>query len=172
MREQADAERVRAFARELGAVAPPGTRIYLTGGATAVLYGWRESTIDIDVRIEPESDEVLRALGPLKEKLQINIELASPSDFLPELPQWRARSGSRFREGNVEVYDYDLYSQALSKIERGFALDLADVRSMIDGGLVEPIRLRELFESIEPELFRFPAVDPGRLREKLSDATA
>ena len=30
--------------------------IYVTGGATAVLEGWRGSTIDVDVRFEPESD--------------------------------------------------------------------------------------------------------------------
>ena len=120
------------------------------------------------MRFEPESDEVLRALGPLKEKLSLNVELASPADFLPELPGWRERSPSRFREGAVEVYDYDLYSQALSKIERGFDLDLADVRSMLASGLVEPKRLLALFEEIEAELFRFPAVDPVRLRARFA----
>lgn len=170
MREPADASRVREFAAELGRVAPAGTKLYLTGGATAVLFGWRKSTVDIDMRFEPESDEVLRALGPLKEKLSLNVELASPADFLPELPGWRERSASRFREGEVEVYD--LYSQALSKIERGFDLDLADVRSMLDSGLVEPKRLLALFEEIEPELFRFPAVDPVRLRARLIEIAA
>ncbi len=31
-------------------------RVYLTGGATAVLMGWRESTIDVDFKLVPESD--------------------------------------------------------------------------------------------------------------------
>jgi hypothetical protein len=35
---------------------------------------------------------------------------------------------------------------------------------MVDAGLVDPRRLLELFEGIEDELFRFPAVDPASLR--------
>ncbi|MGH2955284.1 MAG: DUF6036 family nucleotidyltransferase, partial [Solirubrobacterales bacterium] len=145
MGEAADEARIRGLARALGRVAPRGTRLYLTGGATAVLEGWRPATVDIDVRIEPESDQVLRRLSELKEELNVNVELASPLDFLPELPDWRARSRFRFREGTIEVYDFDLYSQALSKIERGFDLDLSDVEAMLAGGLVERDRLRELF---------------------------
>jgi hypothetical protein len=34
--------------------------------------------------------------------------------------------------------------------------DLDDVRSMVQSGQVEPPRLLELFDAIEPELFRFP----------------
>lgn len=138
--------------------------MYLTGGATAVLEGWRESTADVDVRFEPDSDEALSRIAEIKERLEINIELASPLDFLPELDGWRDRSRFRLRDGNLDVFDFDPYSQALSKLERGFELDLADVGSMVDSGLVEPAKLRELFEGIEAELYRFPAVDPETLR--------
>ena len=41
--------------------------MYLTGGATAVLEGWRPSTVDVDVRFEPESEEPLRLIAELKE---------------------------------------------------------------------------------------------------------
>ncbi len=158
------------MAAELGKVAPEGTRIYLTGGATAVFEGWRTSTVDVDLRVEPDSDEVMRRIATLKDELDLNIELASPADFLPELPGWRERSRSRFRAGTVEIADFDLYSQALSKIERGFDLDLDDVRAMLDSDLVEPDRLRELHAEIEPQLHRFPAVDARALRAKVEAA--
>lgn len=164
MREPVDAERVRRLAVELGRVVPPGTRMYLTGGATAVLEGWRESTIDVDVRFEPDSDAALRRISELKEELEVNIELASPLDFLPALPGWQDRSRFRMREGDLEVFDFDPYSQALSKLERGFELDMEDVRAMVEAELVEPKCLLELFAAIEPELYRFPAVDPQSLR--------
>lgn len=164
MREAADAQRIGRLARALGRVVPAGTRMYLTGGATAVLEGWRKSTVDVDVRFEPDAEAALDRLRDLKEELSINVELASPLDFLPELPEWRQRSTFRFREGNLEVFDFDPYSQALSKLERGFELDVADVRSMVRSGRVEPNRLLELYEAIEPELHRFPAVDPPSLR--------
>jgi len=164
VREAADADRIRRLARELGRVVPAGTRMYLTGGATAVLEGWRESTVDVDVRFEPDSDAALTRIRDLKEELSLNIELASPLDFLPPLEGWRERSRFRFREGNLEVFDFDPYSQALSKLERSFTLDLDDVRSMVSSGQVDPKHLLQLFEAIEPELFRFPAVDPASLR--------
>jgi hypothetical protein len=164
MREPADAERVRRLAAALGRVVPPGTKMYLTGGATAVLEGWRPSTVVIDVRFEPDSDAALRRISELKEELDVNVELASPLDFLPALPGWQDRSRFRFRESNLEAFDFDPYSQALSKLERGFELDRKDVRGMVEAELVKPERLLKLFEEIEPELYRFPAVDPKDLR--------
>lgn len=143
--------------------------MYLTGGATAVLEGWRPSTVDVDVRFEPDSDEALRAISDLKERLQVNVELASPLDFLPPLAGWRERSRFRFRAGNLEVFDFDPYSQALSKLERGFELDLQDVAEMVRTEQVNPMRLLELFGAIEEELFRFPAVDPTRLRRAVEN---
>jgi hypothetical protein len=169
MRPPVDAARIREFAHRLGRVAPGRTRIYLTGGATAVLEGWRASTIDVDVRFEPESDALLRELAALKERLGINVELASPPDFIPELPGWRERSPFVFRDGNVDVHHFDLYSQAMSKIERSFAHDLVDVEQMLAGGLVARERLAELYEAIEPQLYRYPAIDPAAFRRKLAD---
>jgi Nucleotidyltransferase of unknown function (DUF6036) len=164
VRDAADAERIKRLARELGRVVAPGTRMYLTGGATAVLKGWRKSTVDIDVRFEPDSDAALARISEIKEDLSVNVELASPLDFLPPLDGWRDRSHFQFREGNLEVFDFDPYSQTLSKLERGFELDLDDVASMVDSGQVDPDKLLDLFNSVESALFRFPAVDGARLR--------
>lgn len=167
MRPPVDESRLRELARELGRIARQPVRIYLTGGSTAVLEHWRESTVDIDMRFEPDDDELLRALPALKERLQVNVELASPPDFIPELPGWRGRSPLVFQEGRVAIHHFDLYSQALSKIERGFAQDLEDVETMIERKLVEPDRLRALYEQIEPELYRYPAIEPSVFRRKV-----
>lgn len=166
MRQPADEQRVRALARELGAVARRDTKLYLTGGATAVMRGWRASAL-VDIRLEPEADELLLAIAALKDRLDLNVELASPPDFIPELPDWRERSPFLFREGKVDVHDFDPYSQALSKIERGFAQDLEDVEAMFLDGLVDRDRLGELFGEIEPALFRYPAIDARSFRRKV-----
>lgn len=135
-----------------------------------MLEGWRVSTIDVDLRFEPESDELFRAIPAIKERLGVNIELVSPPDFIPELPGWQERSPCVLREGNVAVHHFDFYSQALSKIERGFDSDLADVAAMIERDLVDRARLRALYDAIEPELYRYPAIDPQTFRRKLDDA--
>ncbi|HEY7953079.1 MAG TPA: DUF6036 family nucleotidyltransferase [Solirubrobacteraceae bacterium] len=172
MRPPVDEAKIREMARQLGRVAQVRVRLYLTGGATAVIEGWRGSTVDVDVRLDPEIDELLRELPALKERLGVSIELASPPDFIPELPGWRERSPFLFRERNVEVHHFDLYSQALAKIERDFKLDREDVRVMIERGLVERDRLHTLYEAIEPELYRYPAIEPAAFREAVDAALA
>jgi hypothetical protein len=124
------------------------------------------------MRLEPDLDALLRELPALKNDLGVNIELASPPDFIPELPGWRDRSPFVFSEGNVDIHHFDFYSQALSKIERGFSQDLDDVTQMLRSGLVEPARLRELYEAIEPALYKYPAIDPAAFRRKVSATLA
>ena len=157
---------------ELGGEADQEGRLYFTGGATAVLLGWRQSTIDVDVKMEPEADPLFRALPRIKDKLEINVELAAPDQFIPELPGWKERSSFIGRQGRLSFYHYDFYAQALSKIQRGHAKDLEDVREMIGRGLVDRDELRQRFEQIEPQLYRFPAIDPQRFRRALEEALA
>ena len=164
MREAVSAARVREFMRELGTSGAEG-RIYFTGGACAVLLGWRETTLDVDIKIIPDDGRVLRVVPGLKERLNINVELASPTDFIPELPDWQERSPFITREGALSFHHFDFYSQALAKIERGHRKDRADVRSMIDAGLIVPANVWTLFGRIEPELYRYPAIDPAEFRK-------
>ena len=91
MREAVTEPRLRAFMRAIAAEAREPGRVYFTGGASAVLHGWRESTLDIDISIVPESDRMLRAIPDVKERLHVNVELASPADFVPPLPGWEGR---------------------------------------------------------------------------------
>ncbi len=158
--------------RELGKEADRDVRLYFTGGATAVLHGWRPSTIDVDIKMEPETDRLFRALPRIKDELQINIELAAPDQFIPEVPGWMERSIFIAREGHLSFYHYDLYAQALSKIQRGHAQDLTDVREMIDRSLIDRAELRRRFEQIEPQLYRYPRIDPDAFSEALEQALA
>jgi hypothetical protein len=167
MRELADSTRIERFMSELGRVVQIDSRVYFTGGATAVLQGWRDTTIDVDIKLIPDREEILREIPRLKEELNLNVELAAPSDFIPLPPGWEDRSPLIRREGSVTFHHFDPVAQALSKIERGHAQDLQDVEEMIARGLVDPSDLRSQFEAIEPELYRFPAIDPASFRQAL-----
>lgn len=158
--------------QELGTQLRLPARIYLVGGAVALLNGWRASTIDVDLAIVPDRDEVYRAIATLKNELDINVETAAPSDFIPPLPDWEARSHFLVQHGTASFFVYDLYSQALAKIERGHAQDRIDVGAMITSGMVDTALLQKLFAAIEPQLFRYPAVDPDAFRAALADAIA
>jgi hypothetical protein len=78
MRSLADRERIGRLIQAIGNAAEHRTQIYLLGGTTAVLMGWRSTTVDVDFVMRPEDDAILRALPGIKETLQINIETASP----------------------------------------------------------------------------------------------
>lgn len=172
MRELADADRIRRFLAALGKAADSETVVYLAGGATAVLEGWRGTTIDVDLRIEPESDAILRALAHLKDELAINVELATPADFIPLPSGWEDRSPFVAREGSVTFRHFDAVAQALAKLERGHDRDLADVRAMLERGLVDSATLRAAFDEIEHELHRFPAIDPTAFRRRVEAQVA
>ncbi|MEQ1643587.1 MAG: DUF6036 family nucleotidyltransferase [Pyrinomonadaceae bacterium] len=160
MRDIADQTKITAFMRAFGRLARSETEVFFTGGATAVLEGWRDSTSDIDLKFSPELDELFRGIPAIKEALQLNVELASPPDFIPEVAGWRDRCIYIGREGKVSYYSYDPYSQALSKIERGHEKDLLDVNAMFDRRLIEPAKLLSLFSQMEQNLYRYPAIDP------------
>jgi len=164
MRRVAEPDRIQRFMTALAVKAARPARLYFTGGATAVLLGWRASTIDVDIHIVPDDDRLLRALPELKEELEINVELACPAHFIPELPRWQERSLFIAQEGKLNFYHYDLYAQALAKIERCHALDVTDVEQMFRRGFIEPIQLKSLFEAIVPQLYRYPAIDPPAYR--------
>lgn len=169
MRELADSARIEKFMRELGQAVQVDGRIYLTGGATAVLFGWRETTIDVDIKLIPDRDEILREIPRLKEVLNLNVELAAPSDFIPLPPGWEDRSPLIRKEGKLSFHHFDPVAQALSKVERRHDQDIRDVREMLTTGLVNPAEALIQFEAIEPELYRFPAIDPASFRKAVED---
>lgn len=164
MRPPLDREKLEQFLSSLGRKVRGEGRIYLTGGATALLHGWRPMTIDIDLKADPEPAGLFEALAVLKEELSVNVELAAPDQFIPPLPGWRDRSLFIGRYGRLDFFHYDPYSQALAKLERGHARDMVDVSAMLVSGLVRPDKLLEWFSRIEADLIRYPAIDPASFR--------
>jgi hypothetical protein len=170
MRALADRERIATLMHAIGNAAEHRTRIYLLGGTTAVLMGWRSTTVDVDFVMRPEGDAVLRALPAIKETLQINIETASPLDFIPIPIGWEDRGVFIQRVGHVEFSHFDLVGQALAKVERGHRQDIEDVRAMLDRQVITREAARDYFAQIEPLLYRFPSIDPKTFRAAVDDA--
>lgn len=133
---------------ELARTAPPGEafRVYVVGGGTAVLAGWRTATIDAD--LYADRDEVFRDIQKIKERLQLSIEFARPEHFVPALAGSADRHLFIDRVGDVDFFHYDPYAQLLSKIVRGFRKDLLDAEQFVGSGMVDPLRFRELVQEI------------------------
>jgi hypothetical protein len=131
-----------------------------------LLVGWRDSTVDVDLRLDPEPQGIFQAIAKLKQELNINIELASLQDFLPPIPGWRDRSVFIGKRGQIFFYHYDFTAQAFSKLSRGFDRDIKDVEAMYKQKLLALSDLRNCFEAIVPELIRFPSLNPDILRRR------
>lgn len=167
MRAETDVQKLEAFFQKFGARVTGEGRIYLTGGATAVLHGWRTMTIDVDIKGDPEPPGFFEAIATLKDELDINIELASPDMFIPALPNWQERSLFIGRYGHLEFFHYDPYSQALAKLERGHPRDITDVKALVETGLIDKDLLLGYFLSSEKDLIRYPALNPATFRESV-----
>ncbi len=144
----------------------PG-KVYFTGGATALLFGIRDQTIDIDLKLDPEPPGAFEAIASLKNELDLNVEIASPDDFIPVPPDWQKRSILIEVIGKVSFYHFDLYAQALSKIERGHERDLADVKAMIEKKMVDPQEIQKQFAAIQSGIIRYPAIDAQAFAQKV-----
>ena len=153
----------------LGERVSSASRIYFTGGATAVLYGWRAMTIDIDLKPDPEPVGLFEAIASLKDELDVNVELACPDDFIPPVPGWRERSLFIARHGQIDFFHYDPYGQALSKLQRRHDRDLIDIKFLLERDLIRADKLREMFLLIEPGLIRYPAIDPASFRKAVNE---
>ena len=169
MRANVDAQKLKRLMQILGKEAQGSGCIYFTGGASALLVGWRNSTVDVDLRLDPEPPGIFQAIAKLKQELNINIELASPQDFLPPLPGWRDRSVFIGKQGQISFYHYDFTAQALSKLSRGFDRDIKDIEAMYEHELFSLSELLDCFEAIVPELIRFPSLNSDMLRSRVEN---
>lgn len=168
MRRPATRDRIRALLAALADAADGPTDVYLVGGTTAVVHGWRDTTGDVDLVLRPESDRLIRAIATLKDALDINVELAAPHEFIPVAEGWEDRSPMVERIGPLTVRHYDLVAQALAKLERSHTRDVADVRAMLARGLITPARVWQAFDAIAPRLYRYTALDEASFRASVA----
>jgi hypothetical protein len=61
MRSNVDPQKIEQLMKALGREARGSGCIYFTGGASALLIGWRSSTVDIDIRLDPEPPGIFQA---------------------------------------------------------------------------------------------------------------
>lgn len=152
-RPPVDAARIQAFLTALGGRFEGRGRVFLVGGTCLVYEGFRAQTLDIDMTYELQAGEhgsFVRTVQRLKHELQVNVEEVSPAEFIP-LPSGadeRARYVGRF--GGLDVYHFDPYSTALSKIERGREGDFADALTLLHHGWITWANLEQRFAEILP----------------------
>ena len=130
------------------------------------------ATMDIDVAIEAsDEDEMVTAIRRIVEQMQINVEFASPGDFIPLPTQWMAQAHYVGRYGAVDVFYFDFYSLALSKISRGNNRDLIDVKLLLQQKLLRWKESDAAYREVLPRIGKRPYInlDPQRFAERYAE---
>lgn len=156
MRPPVDRPAIERFLKRLGRMVHHPGRIYLVGGAALVHHqvrGPRATTLDIDLSFEASNEqEIESAIQRLKTELDLNVERASPGDFIPLPASWQDHAHYIGRYGALEVFYFDYYSQALSKIERSTERDLQDVELLARQGWITRAGLDAAYQEVLPQM--------------------
>ena len=95
--------------------------------------------------------------------MRLDVERVPLGEFVPLPPQAHERRRLVGRYGQLDVYIFDPYSIALSKIARGFEADLEDVVFMLHEGLIEFGELERHLNAILPDASKAD-IDPTEFR--------
>lgn len=161
------------FFEQLGQRAVKPARLYLLGGSALCLLGSPRTTVDVDLDLElPVEDEAqLEAmLNELAQEMRLDVELVPLAEFAPLAPDADKRHRFLGSYGPIDVYIFDLYSIALSKIARGFESDLEDVIFLLSQSLIYFDTLRSAFISVLPNVRR-AAIDPREFQVYFDEIT-
>lgn len=173
MRQNVTRVDIEKFLKSLGKSFHKTGRLYLAGGAALVHMGIRPgATMDIDVAIETsDEDEMVTAIRRIVEQMQINVEFASPGDFIPLPTQWMAQAHYVGRYGAVDVFYFDFYSLALSKISRGNDRDLIDVKLLLQQKAITLEYLDAAYREVLPRMGKRPYINlnPHRFAERYAE---
>jgi hypothetical protein len=138
--------------------------IYLPGGSALCLLGSSRETLDVDYSMESTVPEIEQILERLASELRLDLEYVPLKEFIPLPEDAELRHQFVGRYGNLEVYIFDPYSIALSKIARGFESDIEDVEFLINQKLITWEVLTKHYQSVLPRA-RNVDIDPREFQQ-------
>jgi len=145
---------LKAFLQRLGENYPYPAEFYLLGGSALCLLGSPRETLDVDFTFNLAHERVKdfqMLVEQLGTELKLDLEAVPLGEFIPLPPEAYQRRRSVGHYGSLDVYIFDLYSIALSKIARGFEADIEDTLFMLTQKLIEFNELERLYQIILPQ---------------------
>jgi hypothetical protein len=155
---------LQKFFQRLGEQISTPATFYLLGGSALCMLGSPRETLDVDYSVEDAPPEINTVLKQLAAELRLDLEAVPMAEFIPLPPEAQQRRRFVGRYGQVDVYIFDLYSIALSKIARGFESDLEDVEFLLDRDLIAWDTLETHFKTILPRV-RSADIDPKEFQQ-------
>jgi len=140
-------EEIRDFLNELSQHFTQPVKIYLLGGSALCFLGNPRRTIDIDCIVDIKSKDFESMIAKVARDLQLEVEIVPIHEFIPLPAETEKRHQIIGKYGNIEVYVFDPYSIALSKLARGFDTDVQDILFLLQQEIIELNLLAEFVEN-------------------------
>lgn len=103
--------------------------------------------LDIDyVGSDLDKDELQRVIDEVAVEMQVHVDAVPLADFIPIPPDAADRHRLFARFGALEVFIFDPYTIAPSKIDRGFATDVDDVAFLLRSRAIDRSHLNTLID--------------------------
>lgn len=132
------ADQIRLFLTEIGNRYKHPATLYLLGGSALLLLGNERPTLDIDyVGDDLHKNALQKLIDQVATEMHFEVEALLIESFVPVPPGADQRHLLIGRFGILDVFIYDPYTIALSKIDRGFDSDIDDVVFLIHRTLIK-----------------------------------
>ena len=166
MSQEVGKAEIERFLGAVGQVVRHPARLYLSGETALIHMGTRAgATMNVEVVLdEAGQDEMLGAMQMVVDHMQIRIELAAPGDLIPLPAQCMTQARYVGRYGSVDVFYFDFYSLALSKIARGADRDLMDVKLLLQQKVITLEGLDATCREVLPRIGNPPHLNPNLQR--------
>ena len=125
--------------------------------------------LDYTFDVEAEQADLFQStLADLAAEMQLDLDDVPLAEFIPLPPKAYERRQMVGQFGELQVFIFDPYSIALSKIARGFEADLEDVVFMWREGVIAFDELERQFEAVLPRAAEADII-PQEFREYLTE---
>ena len=160
------AAEIEFFLRRLAEQYGKPATLYLLGGGGLCLLGSPRRTYDIDYTLDESSDkaqELLTTIEALADEMGLELEEVPLEEFIPLPEDAHTRHQWIGKFGSLNIYVYDPYSIAVSKLSRGLKSDLQDVIFLLREKMINLNELAKHIKAAFPEAWKFD-IDPADLR--------
>ena len=151
-----------AFLQQLGQRYVQPAELHLIGGAALCLLGNPRTTLDLDFVGNDLPPAAERAHGTLRgeleklaDELQIEVEAVPFEQFIPLPLDVQVRHHLFGQFGTLQVFIFDPYSIALSKLDRGLPTDLQDIVFLLQQEVIDYVKLEMVLEQALTQAVEF-----------------
>lgn len=132
--------------------------LYLVGGGALLLLDSPRRTLDIDYighDMPIRWNELQHVIDELSHELGIKVEAVPLDDMIPLPMNFAQRHIAVGDFENLQVYIFDPYAIALSKLHRGSESDLQDIVFLVQRDLINLAQLEQFLRDATPRAAEF-----------------